>query len=230
MLSGQHSALDGFQRLMLENGKSVKTKFEFPMSPTKTSSHLRTSSESSPRPKFQRPQTSDSNRRSTKHSGHGLNETPPATAHSHRPADPQAHSYANKRAVSGGSARRVETASSSVSKLDAFEEAGFSELQAAFEKAYDRMLRIPPPSVVDTVLSSAWKPKAVKSAEARAQFERKMLRCSCAPRPTSRADALPLLFARPRRCVFMRPSEGPRTQSPLQLRAAGAWARWVRLS
>eukprot|EP00286_Rhodomonas_abbreviata_P008457 CAMPEP_0181324914 /NCGR_PEP_ID=MMETSP1101-20121128/20631_1 /TAXON_ID=46948 /ORGANISM="Rhodomonas abbreviata, Strain Caron Lab Isolate" /LENGTH=298 /DNA_ID=CAMNT_0023433157 /DNA_START=82 /DNA_END=974 /DNA_ORIENTATION=- len=50
--------------------------------------------------------------------------------------------------------------------------AGYSELQAAFERAYEKMLREPPPSIVDTVLSSAWKPNAKKSAEWRSSFQR----------------------------------------------------------
>lgn len=51
------------------------------------------------------------------------------------------------------------------------EAAGHSELQIAFERAYERMLRQPPPSIVDTVLSEAWQPNAKKSAQWRRSFQ-----------------------------------------------------------
>ena len=51
------------------------------------------------------------------------------------------------------------------------EAAGHSELQIAFERAYERMLRKPPPSIVDTVLSEAWQPNAKKSAQWRKSFQ-----------------------------------------------------------
>jgi hypothetical protein len=73
------------------------------------------------------------------------------------------------------SRRRPDTQDTAIT-LGTVEEAGFSELQAAFESAYERMLRVPPPSVVDTVLSAAWRPKTLKSAESRARFQMKQLR------------------------------------------------------
>ena len=55
---------------------------------------------------------------------------------------------------------------------DVQDAAGYSELQAAFERAYERMLKDPSSSVVDTVLSSAWNPRSKKSALLRTSFQR----------------------------------------------------------
>jgi hypothetical protein len=55
---------------------------------------------------------------------------------------------------------------------DVQDAAGYSELQAAFERAYEKMLKDPPASVVDTVLSSAWKPRTKKSAVLRTSFQK----------------------------------------------------------
>jgi len=55
---------------------------------------------------------------------------------------------------------------------DVQDAAGYSELQAAFERAYEKMLKDPPVSVVDTVLSSAWKPRTKKSAVLRTSFQK----------------------------------------------------------
>jgi hypothetical protein len=56
---------------------------------------------------------------------------------------------------------------------DVQDAAGYSELQAAFERAYEKMLKDPPVSVVDTVLSSAWKPRSKQSAVMRTSFQKK---------------------------------------------------------
>ena len=55
---------------------------------------------------------------------------------------------------------------------DVQDAAGYSELQAAFERAYEKMLKDPPASVVDTVLSTAWKPRSKKSAALRTSFQK----------------------------------------------------------
>uniref|UniRef100_A0A7S4H9Z3 Uncharacterized protein n=1 Tax=Guillardia theta TaxID=55529 RepID=A0A7S4H9Z3_GUITH len=71
-----------------------------------------------------------------------------------------------------GLTARLMTMTSNPLSGDLRYEAGYSELQAAFERAYQKMLHEQQPSVVDTILSTAWNPAAKRSAMSRTFFKK----------------------------------------------------------
>ena len=175
-LRANHSTLDSFQRIMLAN---PRTSFRSNVADMPLASK---SPRSLPRRHTQRPaklEIASPDRRSTNHfpAPVGMGEDIQIPHEARESSVPESRSANVTR--ESERRRRPETQDSNASAmtLGTVEEAGFSELQAAFESAYERMLRVPPPSVVDTVLSAAWQPKVFKSAESRARFQMKQLRC-----------------------------------------------------
>lgn len=183
-LRPNHSTLDNFQRIMLAN---PRTSFRNNVADVPLNSK---SPRSLPKRHSQRPAKLEVGS-PDKRAGNNSNESFPASFGEDIQIPHQAMEStvpeSRSAPVTRDSRRRPDTQDSTMT-LGTVEEAGFSELQAAFENAYERMLRVPPPSVVDTVLSAAWRPKVVKSAESRARFQMKLLRYGAAVLPLTLAS------------------------------------------
>eukprot|EP00960_Hanusia_phi_P015217 449368-Hanusia_phi.AAC.1 len=90
----------------------------------------------------------------------------------------EAHDGDQSSDMGGLTARLMTTMASNPLSGDLRYEAGYSELQAAFERAYQKMLQEQQPSVVDTILSTAWNPAAKKSALSRTFFKKEQEKSS----------------------------------------------------
>jgi len=160
----QHSNLDNYQRFLLNNPKTSLRNKMSDLGPVVVKDHARTGTRKSTNGGGTNGHTGggDGPLEQTRHSDADTwNKPPRAVSRQHSAlsrGDETQHSFvANHEAPFAN---------------DVQDAAGYSELQAAFERAYERMLKDPPSSVVDTVLSSAWKPRSKKSAVLRTSFQK----------------------------------------------------------
>ena len=152
------SSLDNYQRLMMAGPTALRDKMsDVGASVVVKKDTMRSSPTRRSKPGAEVARLDDTQDTDAASEAHQWSPNKPSRSGSYQPSAQQS--------FAGGA---TEAASADVQDA-----AGYSELQAAFERAYEKMLKDPPVSVVDSVLSSAWKPRSKRSAVVRTSFQKK---------------------------------------------------------